>query len=101
MTKYTEHQVLAISRMAQGTPEYNSGVLESLGRGELAMDYASTLALYNAADAAMDQACKGLDEIFGTRTPEQAAAIQRRQDAYHRLGLAWAPIQAIINSVQA
>lgn len=101
MGKYNDDQINAISRMGRGVPRYNEGVLEMLGLGALAREFAARKAevddLADARDALADD---GFDFILRPTGPQRRAQ-DRLDEAAGRMHAAWLPIQGIMDEAEA
>ncbi len=96
MSKYTLDQAYAIADMGRGCPEYNVGVLATIGLGEVGRTYMARQRELAELTAHLD-AQAGEDAfaaLLGGDTPEYNSALTRANEA-------WVPIQSIIDEARA
>lgn len=104
MQNFTLTQAQAIAQMAQGTHEYNRGVLAMLGQEQLATDYTSSVrwieTLVTQRDA-LDTSPADDVQSWGEPLNPAAQAVQDKIDAEKRVRHErWARIQALIDAAK-
>lgn len=101
MSMYTQIQTLAIMSMGRNRPEYNEGVLEMLGKGELARTFMARKSEVAELVAARDAMAGDTFEFLLNPSPEQAAVQRAVDEAVIRCNQAWEPIQQIIDEAKS
>ena len=96
MSKYTLDQAYAIADMGRGCPEYNVGVLATIGLGEIGRTFMARQR--ELAELAAQRDAQAGEDVFAALlsgdTPEYNSALTRANEA-------WAQIQAIIDEARA